>query len=149
MNNRSAEGYEDQVQKLFEEEAADGWMMETTDEQAKVELGEDLHMPALAVAVETKKIQVVQDRTHKVHVNSCIKVKDQTSSPPLPLLLLPPSSIYMYMYMCMYMYMYIYTYTYSYSCSYSYSYSCSYTQCRCGRDERNSRVHDRRVAGCH
>ena len=51
-NCRSVEGYEDQIRKLFEEKAADGWVISGSNEQTKAEFGKDLHIAALAVVVE-------------------------------------------------------------------------------------------------
>ena len=63
------EEYEDHVRRLFEEESAEGWMVELTDEQVEAEFGEDLHTAVLAAVVETEKIRVVHDGTNKVHVS--------------------------------------------------------------------------------
>ena len=56
-------------------------MVEMTDEQAEKEYGANLRIAALAVVVESEKIRVVHDGTNKVHVNTCIRVKDQVRSP--------------------------------------------------------------------
>ena len=62
-NYRSVNGFETQVRELFREEAADGWMIEMTDEQAEREHGANLRIAALAVVIETEKIRVVHDGT--------------------------------------------------------------------------------------
>jgi hypothetical protein len=80
-NYKSMNGYEQQVEDLFKEEAKEGWMMEVTDEQAKAAYGSSLHVAALAVVVEKDKIRVVHDGTNKVCVNNRIKVRDQIRSP--------------------------------------------------------------------
>ena len=64
---RSVNGYEKQVRGLFGDEAADGWMVEMTDEQAVKEYGANFRIAALAVVVESEKIRVVHDGTNKVH----------------------------------------------------------------------------------
>ena len=80
-NYCSVNGYEKQVRELFGEEAADRWMVEMTDERAEKEYVANLRIAALAVVVESEKIRVVHDGTNKVHVNNCIRVKDQVRSP--------------------------------------------------------------------
>ena len=80
-NYQSMHGYEKDIEKLFQEEAAQGWMKEMTDEDAKAEYGNNLHVAALAVVAEKDKFRVVHDGTHGVKVNPRIRVQDQVKSP--------------------------------------------------------------------
>ena len=80
-NYRSLSGFENQVDELFREEEAQGWMREMSDEDALKEYGSRLHVAGLAVVEEKEKIRVVHDGTHGVKVNTRIRVRDQTRTP--------------------------------------------------------------------
>ena len=81
QNYKSIIGHEKQVRELFEAEAKQGWMVEMSDFEAEQKFGKDLFIAALAVVAEPDKIRVVHDGTNKVHVNNCIRVRDQCRSP--------------------------------------------------------------------
>ena len=72
-NYKSVKGYEDQVEALFREEEALGWMIEMDEEEARRRYGKTLHLASLAVVVEKEKIRVVHDATHGVQVNHRIR----------------------------------------------------------------------------
>jgi hypothetical protein len=80
-NYRSMVGYEKQVEALFKEEEAAGWMEEFPDAEAKEIWGQNLFVAALAVVVEKDKIRVVHDGSNGVHVNHRIRPLDQQRCP--------------------------------------------------------------------
>ena len=80
-NGPSLENHDVEVERLFEEEARLGWMIEMTDGEAKERYGENLFVAALGVVEEPGKIRVVHDGSNAVHVNHRIRPKDQTRSP--------------------------------------------------------------------
>ena len=80
-NYKSIMGFESQVEKLFREEAAAGWMEEVTDEEARRRYSERLCKGSLGVVDEKTKIRVVHDGSHGVHVNHKIKTRDQVRMP--------------------------------------------------------------------
>ena len=76
-NFKSVTGHEAEVERLFREEARQGWMVELSDEEAKAKYGPNLHVAGLLVVEEKDKIRVVHDGTHGVKVNNRIRVQDQ------------------------------------------------------------------------
>ena len=80
-NYKSLEPHRDAVEKLFREEQGLGWMIEMSDEEAKQEFGDRLHVAALAVVEEPGKIRVVHDGSNAVLVNHKIRPRDQTRAP--------------------------------------------------------------------
>ena len=65
-NYKTMVGYEDKVEELFREEAAQGWMEEIYDDDAKRIFQDRLHIASLAVIDEGKKIRVVHDASNGV-----------------------------------------------------------------------------------
>ena len=65
-NYKSIVGFESQLEKMFREEAAAGWMEEVTDEEARKRYGERLCMGFLGVVDEKTKIRVVHDGSNGV-----------------------------------------------------------------------------------
>ena len=80
-NYQSVSGFEGQVEELFKEEAALGWMEEIYDHDTKRIFKDRLHVASLAVVAEKKKIRVVHDASNGVGVNHRIKVLDQVRYP--------------------------------------------------------------------
>ena len=80
-NYSSLEPYVVQVEALFREEAAEGWMVVLTDEEAKAEYGDKLHLAALAVISEADKFRVLHDGSNGIQINHRIKVQDQLRCP--------------------------------------------------------------------
>ena len=80
-NYKSMAGFEDRVEALFREEAAQDWMEEFPDEAAKEVYGDRLVVSSLAVVDEGSKIRVVHDATRGVALNHQIKVQDQVRYP--------------------------------------------------------------------
>ena len=81
QNYKSMKGFEDQVEALFREEEALGWMEEMPEEEARKRFGNRLFVSSLAVVDEGEKIRVVHDATHGVELNNRIRVLDQVRYP--------------------------------------------------------------------
>ena len=80
-NYKSVQGFEKEVEALFEEERNLGWMEALSLEEAQARYGDRLYISSLAVIDEGTKIRVVHDATHGVHLNNRIKVLDQVRYP--------------------------------------------------------------------
>jgi len=80
-NYKSAEGFEEEIEKLFREEEALGMMEEVPLEEAKKRYGSDLHIASLGVVEEKEKIRVIHDGSFGVQVNHRIRTRDQLRMP--------------------------------------------------------------------
>ena len=82
-NYNSVEGFKDQVQAQFEEEAALGWMQRMSDSEFRERYQGSYAISALAVLQEKDKIRVLHDGSNGTMVNHKIRCRDRQRMPTL------------------------------------------------------------------
>ena len=80
-NYKSTLGHEGEIEKLFKEEEALGWMEEMSEEQAKQRFKDTLRIGSLGAVIEPEKVRVVHDGTHGINANRHVRIRDQVQLP--------------------------------------------------------------------